>query len=140
VGDALITTAHTAHMAGGRRVQRGMSNIAQVTEGMSVVDSTGAEVGTVERVKMGDPEAVTTAGQREDGAHGLIDAVARELAGVEPDLPPTLAARLLRTGYIKIDGKGLLGRDRYAAADQIAGVTDDAVTLTVPRDELPTEQ
>jgi hypothetical protein len=89
---------------------------------------------------MGDPEAVTTAGQREDGPHGLLDAVARDLAGVEPDLPPTLAARLLRTGYIKIDGKGLLDRDRYARADEIAAVTEDTVTLTVPRDDLPAER
>jgi hypothetical protein len=114
--------------------------IAQVTEGMQVVDSAGAEVGTVELVKMGDPEAVTTAGQRTGRGRDLVDAVARDLAGVEPDVPPTVAARLLRTGYIKIDGKGLFHRDRYAAADEIAGVTADVVTLTTTRDNLAAEQ
>lgn len=114
--------------------------IARVTEGMRVYDSAGAEVGTVEIVKMGDPATAATAQGQHGKADDLIDSVARNLAGVEPDLPPTLAARLLRTGYLKIDGTGLFDRDRYASADQIAGVSEDVVTLNVTRDELATEQ
>lgn len=114
--------------------------IAQVSVGMRVCDSAGAEVGSVEIVKMGDPATAVTAEGQHGKAEDLLDSVARNLAGVEPDLPPTVAARLLRTGYIKIDGKGLFDRDRYASADQIAGVSEDVVILNVTRDEVTTEQ
>ena len=111
--------------------------IARVTEGMRVVDAAGTELGRVELVRMGDPAAVTTEGQRVGEPDGLVETIAETVSGPEPDLPPSLAARLERVGYIKIDGKGVFAADRYAAADQIADVSDEAVTLTVPGEQLP---
>jgi hypothetical protein len=112
--------------------------IAAAVEGMRVLDRDGTEVGTVEQVKLGDPGAVTTQGQRAGEVSGLIGFVVNSVAGSEPDLPGTLAARLLRLGYIKIDG-GLFGPDRYAAADEIAEAGDGLVRLRVPAGQLPTE-
>jgi hypothetical protein len=59
----------------------------------------------------------------------------------EPDVPEPLRSRLLRTGFVKIDGRGpgFLDTDRYAAADQIAYVGPDGLMLGVSKDQLPTE-
>jgi hypothetical protein len=113
--------------------------IADVAPGMTVVDSNGAEVGKVEKVKMGDPEAVTTEGQDVGESEGVVRALADSVFGAEPDVPGPLAARLLRIGYVKVDGKGLLQADRYVAADEIAEVADHTIRLTVPKDHLTKE-
>ncbi|WP_219419700.1 DUF2171 domain-containing protein [Pseudonocardia nigra] len=112
--------------------------IAQVRTGMRVVDVGGADVGTVETVKMGDPEAVTEEGQTPQGG-GLGDIVRNTFGGGEPHVPEQLAARLLRVGFVKVDGKGLFGRDFYVPADQVGEVDGDAVHLTVSGDELTRE-
>jgi hypothetical protein len=113
--------------------------IAEVVFGMTVVDNTGAEVGKVELVKMGDPDAVTTQGQRVGESEGVVHALADSIFGSEPDVPGPLAGRLLRMGYVKVDGKGLLEADRYVASDQIAAVDDNTVRLKVPKDQLTRE-
>ncbi|MDP9443593.1 MAG: PRC-barrel domain-containing protein [Actinomycetota bacterium] len=114
-----------------------MDAMSQVREGMRVVDSTGEEIGTVEDLKMGDPEAVTSAGQdAQAGASGLMVDLAEGAGAREPDVPPQQAERMLRMGYVKIDGKGLFGSDYYAVADQVARVEGDTVHLAVPRDSL----
>jgi hypothetical protein len=113
--------------------------IAQVVNGMTVVDRTGEEIGTVELVKMGDPESITTEGQQPAQGEGVVHALADSIFGAEPDVPGPLAARLLRMGYVKVDGKGLLETDRYVASDQIAGVDQDVVRLNVSKEELSRE-
>jgi hypothetical protein len=113
--------------------------IAKVVPGMTVVDSTGAEVGKVERVKMGDPEAVTTEGQDVGESEGVVRALADSIFGSEPDVPGPLAARLLRLGYLKVDGKGLLEADRYVARDEIAEVADHIIRLNVRKEQLTKE-
>jgi hypothetical protein len=113
--------------------------IAQVIPGMTVLDSTGVEVGKVETVKMGDPEAVTTEGQDAGESEGVVRALADSIFGAEPDVPGPLAARLLRLGYLKVDGKGLLEADRYVARDEIAEVADNTVRLNVRKDQLAKE-
>jgi hypothetical protein len=100
--------------------------IEKVFEGMRVVDANGKEIGKVDFVKMGDPDAVTTRGQDE---------------GARPNVPPPFADRLLRIGYIKVDRKGLFARDVYAAASEIDRVEDDPVKgdkviLNVPEEML----
>jgi hypothetical protein len=113
--------------------------ITKVVRGMTVVDNAGAEVGKVELVKMGDAEAVTTEGQRVGESEGVVRALADSIFGSEPDVPGPLAGRLLRLGYVKVDGKGLLEADRYVASDQIAAVDDNTVRLTVSKDQLTRE-
>jgi hypothetical protein len=113
--------------------------IVRVVPGMTVVDSTGAEVGKVEAVKMGDPEAVTTEGQEVGESQGVVRALADSIFGSEPDVPGPLAARLLRMGYLKVDGKGLMEADRYVARDEIAEVSDSVIRLNVRKDQLTKE-
>jgi hypothetical protein len=115
--------------AGGSDVQRhdayrgsAMGPISQVLEGMRVFDAEGKEVGTVEYVKLGDPEAITTLGE--------------ETESDEPRVAGELGERLLRLGFIKVDRKGLLKSDGYVAADEIDRVQDGAVHLTVTDKEM----
>jgi hypothetical protein len=96
--------------------------IAQVREGMTVRDDNDRSVGTVTLVKLGDPEAETSQGQ--------------DTVGGEPHVAGELRERLLRVGFIKIDRKGLLRADAYAAADDIARVQDSVVYLSIDDDRL----
>jgi hypothetical protein len=98
--------------------------IEKVVEGMRVVDADGDEVGKVEFVKMGDPEAVTIEGQD---------------LGALPKLPRELAERLLRTGYLRVDRKGFLAKDAYVSATDIERVVGDTVHLDVDKDMLLAE-
>jgi hypothetical protein len=91
--------------------------ITQVRERMTVLDPDGTEIGKVEFVRMGDPEAVTTVGE--------------EAPGGEPHVAGEIRDRLLRIGFIKIDRKGFLRPDAYAAADEIDHVQDGRVHLLV---------
>jgi len=116
---------------------RGRHPLTAVVSGMRVVDSAGEDIGRVDYVKMGDPQAVTIQGQQ-TGPDTLVEQLAEAIAGPEPDLPPSVAARLLRVGYFKIDSSGL-GRNRYVAADEVADVTDDSVLLAVTGDRLARE-
>ena len=100
--------------------------IEKVFEGMRVVDANGKEIGKVEFVKMGDPDAVTTKGEDE---------------ALRPNVLQPFADRLLRIGYIKVDRRGLFARDVYAAATEIDRVEDDPekgpkVILNMPEEML----
>lgn len=115
--------------------QDGTGSIATVAAGMRVIDAAGVGVGRVIGVELGDPNAVA-AQDPPDGDGILGDRVPHTEEGDEPEVPPDIAARLLRTGYLRIGAEGLRSDDLYVAADQIAGVAPDGVTLTVTRDRL----
>jgi hypothetical protein len=100
---------------------------------MSVVDVAGERVGIVELVQAGDPEAAMPQGQVADG---LVAEVRRAFRGGEPRVPAELASQLVRVGFVKVDGRGILGRDVYVAAVQVKDVVDDVVHLAVSRTEL----
>ncbi|MCW2739525.1 MAG: hypothetical protein JWN97_4169, partial [Nocardioides sp.] len=99
--------------------------IEKVYEGMKVVDVNGEEVGKVEFVKLGDPQAITIQGEDPD---------------VVPDVPGPFAARLLLTGYLKVDRKGLFARDAYVSATEVDRVEDNTVRLNVSKDMLLTKR
>jgi hypothetical protein len=89
--------------------------IAQVNVGMTVVDATGGEAGTVTAVQMPGTD-------------------------VRPDAAAGIAEHLMSAGYIHIDGTGLLSNDVYAAGDEITEVVEaepGVVNLRVRRDDLP---
>ncbi len=111
--------------------------IAQVRPGMTVVDATGEELGTVDYVRMGDPGAATV-GADLPADPGFFEAI---FAGhSEPDLPEPLRSRLLRLGFIKIDGAGWIDTDRYVTADFIDRVSGDTVTLTATKHSILSNQ
>jgi hypothetical protein len=111
--------------------------IARVREGMAVVDADGEKVGDVSLVHLGDPEAITLAGQ--EGAEedrGFLDAIASFFGGGdEPKAPEAIRRRLIREGFIKING-GPLRHGWYAMSDQVAAVAGDTVRLNVDKDDL----
>jgi hypothetical protein len=113
--------------------------IAQVTSGMRVVDGAGDEVGTVIRVRVGDPNAAVAQGPT-IGTGSLEGRVPDPETGDEPEVPPDIAARMLRSGYLKVESDGLPARDLYVEADQIAEVNQDVVALTVTRSRLTREE
>lgn len=115
--------------------------ISQIRKGMHVVDAAGEEVGTVEYVQMGDPEATTTAGN-EPRPVNLVGALAETVlpGEAEPDVPEPLRTRLVRSGFIKIDAPGLLQPDRYVSSERIRDVAEDRVQLTVSRAGLVSEE
>lgn len=114
--------------------------IAQVQEGMEVVDSAGQQVGKVTAVRMGDPGAATVDSERGDRGGFLQDIANLFGSDDEPDLPAPLQARLMRIGFVKVDESVLTPTDRYISANQIAGVSDDTVRLNVTRDRIRSEQ
>jgi hypothetical protein len=113
--------------------------IELVREGMRVVDRDGKEVGPVELVKFGDPDAVTTMGQGEIPGEELLGMPPKIFTPPEPRVVGELAERLLRKGFLKVDDRGVLDRDYYVEADRIADVEGNVVRLKVDRDALPRE-
>jgi hypothetical protein len=113
--------------------------ISQVHEGMHVIDVTGTEVGRVQAVQMGDPEAVTvdTESPSRTVVESAIQAVSMDEP--EPDVPEPLRTRLRRSGYVKIDGPDLLDTDRYVGSEAVREVRGDRVQLSVRKDELARE-
>lgn len=113
------------------------SPLTQITEGMRVIDADGAEVGVVELVRPSDEDAVTV--QAPVGDESLAD-----LAGTpdvdEPDVPADVAARLMRGGYLKVDGEEPFDVAVYVEADQIADVRDNLVQLNVGMEDLVEER
>src|SRR5262245_33066510 len=93
----------------------------EITAGMTVVDTDDEEVGTVITATPGDPNAITIQ-DPPSGTGALHGSVPHPDEGDEPMVPADLAARLLRAGYLKLNGHGLLARDVYVEADQIADV------------------
>ncbi len=108
--------------------------IAAVRQGMTVVDLAGERVGVVQLVRAGEPEAAVS----EDQVDGGLVAEAKRAfrSGDEPRVAAELASQLVRVGYVKVDGRGILGRDVYVAAVQVKDVVDDVVHLGVSQVEL----
>jgi hypothetical protein len=113
------------------------SAMARVQEGMRVIDAAGEDLGKVEYLQMGDPEAVTAQGNE----HRPVDLVGRVMERAlpeesEPDVPDPLRAELQRTGYLKIGGHGIGGKARYVSSERVSAVSGDTVRLSVRKDDL----
>ncbi|MDG4827875.1 hypothetical protein O7627_00995 [Solwaraspora sp. WMMD1047] len=121
----------------------------QIATGMRVLDAAGEDVGRVTAVALGDPYAAT-AQDPPDGAGVLSDRVPHTESGDEPEVSPDLAARLLRSGYLRVTAAGTGSGNRlaasgfapsgdfYVAPDQIGEISPDTVELTVTRAGLAT--
>jgi hypothetical protein len=116
------------------------SAMARVQEGMRVIDAAGEDLGKVEYLQMGDPEAITTEGNE----HRPADLVGRVMERAlpeesEPDVPDPLRTELQRTGYLKIGGHGIGGRARYVSSEHVSAVSGDTVRLSVRKGDLARE-
>jgi hypothetical protein len=110
-------------------VEGGPISVVQI--GDKVVDSAGKEIGKVKFVKMGDPNAATTAGQwgYSEGFLGLW--------GNDYDiaqLPAQAQGQLMRVGFIHIDIPW--AGDKFAGAGMIDRVESNTVILNVPEGNL----
>jgi hypothetical protein len=115
--------------------------LSRIREGMKVVDANGDDVGKVEYLQMGDPQAITTEGEVYQGDNTLVEDAARAFgADPEPDVPEPFRSELLREGFVKVDGPGWFGTDRYLRAADIADIADDTVCLRVAKEALPNDK
>ena len=110
--------------------------IERVQEGMRVIDASGNDIGSVQGLKMGDPEAITVAGNEPTVSAGYVP-----LSGDadEPQVPEPIRSDLLRGGYVKVDGPGIMDTDRYLRADVIERVEGNKVYLRLTKDRLAVE-
>ncbi len=109
--------------------------------GMKVFDSHHHEIGKIDDLKFAenatDPEIVAAdidSTDRRSDRDSILESIA-EAFGKE-ELPETLRDRLLSEGYIRLDTKGLLARDRFILPSQIASTVGDEVLLNVGKDQL----
>ena len=114
--------------------------LSEVKEGMQVYDNAGDKIGTVSFVQMGaeDPntpeiEAVTVE-THDYLTNDLLEDFAAVL-GDNTDIPDEIKARMLRSGFIRID-TGLLQADCVAMHSQVEHVADDRVMLSIRGNEL----
>lgn len=117
--------------------------LAQVRDGMKVVDQHNQEVGKVAGLFMGAAAdqhdrpgviAETTAGM-EPMADEELRLNFKELFDPNGQMPQVLQRRLQYNGFVRINA-GLLRGKRYALREQVAAVSDDVVQLNVSEDEL----
>jgi hypothetical protein len=117
--------------------------LLQIYEGMLVYDHTGAKIGTVEYVYLGEVAEVPEDFSRREQTSStltskegsLIDEFAKAILLTER-VSDIWRERLLSYGFIRINSTGLFIADRYAMPSQIASVVDHHVMLCVNRNEL----
>jgi len=121
------------------------SLLERVREGMAVVDARGTRLGTVVRMRLGYPQAVSADADQDDvrplgvvvgpvtggtTGFGVATPLQPLLTGVDaPEMPDEVRLELLRAGYLEIDGPGVRGLARYIHGDQIADVSGKTVRL-----------
>ena len=109
--------------------------------GMKVYDLSRKEIGKIDDFKFsenaGDPDvepADIDGTDQRNRRDSILGAVAEAFGSEE--IPEVLRDRLLREGYLRLDTKGLLAKDRFILPSQIASATGDEVTLNVDKDAL----
>jgi hypothetical protein len=111
--------------------------LTYVREGMKVYDVEGNEIGTVEEVYFGS--GGVTADLPETYDNDILDIIKSAFGG-DYNIPDEIKERLIRKGYVRIDGMGLLDRDRFVMPEQIAHVSDEGVRLRTDDDQLLHEE
>ena len=118
--------------------------LEQIEEDMDVYDRAGDKIGEVGDVYLGSVGEDAVAEGRgpataddpdQPGRHSFIHELAEVFTGRD-ELPEVVRNRLLRQGFIRVDGSGLFESDYYVTPEQIASVSRDRVQLNVSRDEL----
>ncbi len=109
--------------------------------GMKVYDSRHKSIGKIDDFRFSENEdnpdvvpADIDGTDKRQGRDSILENIA-EAFGKE-ELPEVLRDRLLTEGYIRLDTKGLLAKDRFILPSQIASAAGDEVMLNVEKDEL----
>lgn len=114
--------------------------LAQIREGMKVVDSGGDDVGKVNYVQMADVNDPDDNPGSRDGGISLLDPANGDNEGgglLDAFTGGTdVTERMRRLGYVKIDASGLFSGDKYVEPDQISAVEGDTVRLSVSKDDI----
>jgi hypothetical protein len=112
-----------------------------IHNGMTVYDSQRHKIGKVDDFKFSenaiDPSvepADIDGTDKRNARESILESIA-EAFGKE-ELPETLRDRLLTEGYIRLDTKGLLAKDRFILPSQIASAAGDEINLSVAKDDL----
>jgi hypothetical protein len=110
-----------------------------ISKGMPVVDGSGEVIGRVEEVVPPNEKAEIFEEAVVSSEPDLLTLGLNSLFGREPKVPELMARRLFHSGYIKIDARGFLAGDTYAAADSISHVEEGKAYLSLTRHELSTQ-
>lgn len=116
--------------------------LAQIKEGMDVVDVDGDKVGSVRFVHMADiNDADNVGAEGQDPDQGFLDLVPDDSGdgGGLLDaigLGDRVTERMERSGYVRIDASGLFSGQKYVQPNQIGGVEGDTVRLTIDKDQI----
>ena len=121
------------------------SILRQIHEGMPVYDVRDNHIGRVAFVHFGaasetqqqlgvGPATTAPADNPNMRQDSIIDNIAEAFDPNE--VPQELQEKLLVSGYIRLDTAGFFASDRFITPDQIVGIEDDTVQLSVSRDHL----
>lgn len=110
-----------------------------ISKGMPVVDGSGKVIGRVEEVVPPNEKAELFEEAVVSSEPDLLTLGLNSVFGREPKVPELMARRLFHSGYIKIDARGFLAGDTYAAADSISHVEEGKAYLSLTRHELSTQ-
>lgn len=94
--------------------------LAQITDGMAVLDRYGEKLGRVRQVYLGGDDLAEAQVGRDSVLY---------------DVPDALRSRLAAAGFVEI-GTGLFHHNLYATGDQVSMVREDEVWLDVGKDYL----
>ncbi len=117
-----------------------MSLLDLVAKGMPVVDASGKVIGKIEHAVPPNPKAAAFEEVYTAADQNILFMGLNSVLGTEPRVPEDTARRLFSTGYVKIDGRGFLARNSYAATDEIDRVEDGKVYLSLHRHELSSQE
>lgn len=121
--------------------------LAQIQEGMKVVDREEKEIGTVKEVYFGEAnESAVEQGRGPayippadpTGEPNALPDYAFGIVGTPNDDPgmDLILKQMKQSGYIVINTSGLFASDRFALAEQIESVAGGEVRLSIDKDRL----
>jgi hypothetical protein len=101
-----------------------------------VFDRNGQPLGRIDEVRRADPMAIADDGRRIGDLGDLVALLPGRYVRQIPLLPPVVAARLIRDGYVRIchhDGRHY----QYARLPEVEEILDDGVYLRVNAADVP---
>jgi hypothetical protein len=111
----------------------------RITEGMTVNDREGEAVGVIQVVYFGgaNQEAIERVVHPQESPQAETSEDNRSAFAFDADnVPEVLRARMMRQGFIIVEGPNLTGATRYIRPEQIEGIFDGAVRLRASHGEL----